>query len=174
MNQIATMLTPPLKLLIGYAHGLVKDIDDKVFASKPSSKTSEIVNLNHPAFLMGHLGVYPEKILDLLGEDSSGVVAPEGFKELFLKGIACEHDPDRNIYPSKDVILANFNSGYEIIVEALSRASTARFDETNPYEDAIERFPTIGAFVSFLVSGHMAMHLGQISSWRRIMGMGPV
>jgi hypothetical protein len=35
-----------------------------------------------------------------------------------------------------------------------------------------ELFPTVGAAVNFLVVGHTQSHLGQISVWRRLMGLG--
>jgi hypothetical protein len=33
-------------------------------------------------------------------------------------------------------------------------------------------FPTIGGAVNFLLVGHVQMHLGQVSTWRRVMGLG--
>jgi hypothetical protein len=35
-----------------------------------------------------------------------------------------------------------------------------------------ELFPTLGSLYNFYVGGHMMMHLGQISTWRRMMGLG--
>jgi hypothetical protein len=35
-----------------------------------------------------------------------------------------------------------------------------------------EMFPHKGGLITFLCIGHMQMHLGQISAWRRIMGLG--
>jgi len=35
-----------------------------------------------------------------------------------------------------------------------------------------EMFPTMGSAVMFMCGSHMQMHLGQISAWRRVMGMG--
>ena len=34
------------------------------------------------------------------------------------------------------------------------------------------RFPTMGAVVAFMLIGHVPFHLGQISAWRRVAGMG--
>ncbi|MEY4102879.1 MAG: hypothetical protein RL461_81, partial [Planctomycetota bacterium] len=35
-----------------------------------------------------------------------------------------------------------------------------------------ERFPVLGQAVLFLCNNHQMMHLGQISAWRRVMGLG--
>jgi hypothetical protein len=34
-------------------------------------------------------------------------------------------------------------------------------------------FPTIGAAINFYLIGHVQVHLGQISAWRRGMGLPP-
>jgi hypothetical protein len=34
--------------------------------------------------------------------------------------------------------------------------------------------PTIGAVANFLLSAHHMMHLGQVSAWRRAVGLGSV
>jgi hypothetical protein len=35
-----------------------------------------------------------------------------------------------------------------------------------------ERFPTLGSVHAFYCGGHIMMHLGQMSAWRRMMGLG--
>ena len=35
-----------------------------------------------------------------------------------------------------------------------------------------ELFPTLGSMQAFYVGGHIMMHLGQISAWRRMQGLG--
>ena len=43
----------------------------------------------------------------------------------------------------------------------------------NPAEGRMkELFPTIGAVSAFLLSGHQMSHFGQISAWRRFVGLG--
>jgi hypothetical protein len=43
---------------------------------------------------------------------------------------------------------------------------------TNPrMKDAL---PTLKEGVGFLLTGHMGVHLGQLSSWRRMIGLPPL
>jgi hypothetical protein len=35
-----------------------------------------------------------------------------------------------------------------------------------------EMLPTLGAAMMFMCGSHLQMHLGQVSSWRRAMGLG--
>ncbi len=44
----------------------------------------------------------------------------------------------------------------------LARANTAM---------APDRFPTLGALANFLMNNHVMMHIGQVSTWRRAMGL---
>jgi hypothetical protein len=34
-------------------------------------------------------------------------------------------------------------------------------------------FPTVGAMLAFYMDGHVLMHMGQVSAWRRMQGMPP-
>jgi hypothetical protein len=36
-----------------------------------------------------------------------------------------------------------------------------------------EMFPTLGAVVAFYLGGHVMNHLGQLSAWRRCLGLPP-
>ncbi|MCB0337018.1 MAG: hypothetical protein KDD62_11960 [Bdellovibrionales bacterium] len=173
MDSISTIFVSPLQQLLKYGLQLVQDIEPNTFGFKPTTSDGIVINLNHPAFVMGHLCVYPEKIFTLLDQDISSVAAPAGFKELFLKGKECVHDPDCSIYPHKEIIVQSFENGYRSVIEVLPQIPDSGFFKANPYQDSLDRFPTAGAFVSYLLSGHMGVHLGQVSSWRRVMGYPP-
>ena len=63
--------------------------------------------------------------------------------------------------------------GYRQASEVLRSAEDGLFLQENPLERLRGKFPTVGAALGFYVSGHMMMHLGQLSAWRRAMGLGP-
>ena len=56
--------------------------------------------------------------------------------------------------------------GEQATPEQLARPST------NPYTK--EALPTVGDGVAFLLTGHLGVHLGQLSTWRRMIGLGPL
>ena len=59
------------------------------------------------------------------------------------------------------------------MLDAVRATSTETFAADNPMEGRMkEMFPTVGVAVNFLVNNHVMMHLGQISTWRRLMGLG--
>ena len=41
----------------------------------------------------------------------------------------------------------------------------------NPYTLAITAFPTAGDFAAYLMTGHLAHHLGQLGSWHAAAGL---
>jgi hypothetical protein len=43
----------------------------------------------------------------------------------------------------------------------------------NPFAPARAGFPTSGEFVAYLMTGHLAYHLGQLVAWRAAAGLSP-
>ena len=113
MESLATAILDQSATAFGYAEGLVKDVTPQMFARKPEGKNG-IIDTNHPAFCFGHLAIYPARICQLAGIEDHGIVAPEGYEELFAAGKECRDDPDASIYPAKDEMDA-IRIGSEIV-----------------------------------------------------------
>jgi hypothetical protein len=156
-----------------YAERLLKDIPDHDFArfARPGG---QLVTSNHPAFVFGHLSLYGPRIVEQLGGDVSAIRPPEQFESLFSKDATCRDDPDGTLYPPPTAITETFFAGYRAAIETLRATDDARFLEPNPATGPIrDTFPTKGAMHAFYVGGHLMMHLGQISAWRRMMNLAP-
>ena len=78
-------------------------------------------------------------------------------------------DPAR--YPSKDEIIGIYQSHNEALIETLRTVDDDVLHQPNT-NFAPDRFPTIGAIVNFLGGAHHMVHLGQVSTWRRLIGLG--
>jgi hypothetical protein len=62
--------------------------------------------------------------------------------------------------------------GYRKVAEVLPDVSDETFARDNPMEGRFrEVFPKVGTAVNFLCTSHLMMHLGQISTWRRAIGL---
>jgi hypothetical protein len=60
-----------------------------------------------------------------------------------------------------------------MVTGALRSTPEDVFQQSNPAEGRMkELFPTIGSVQAFYCGGHMMMHLGQASAWRRMEGLG--
>ena len=159
----AHYVLPGLHLGLNYAETLAKTIPADKFAHFPAK------DVVCPAFYVAHLSIYPHRALGMLGRPDLIVPNPAGWDDRFKAGI--EAAPGE--YPSKDEIMKHFTAGYQSIAKALETAPDSVFAEENPGEGRMkEMFPHKGGLITFLCIGHMQMHLGQISAWRRIMGLG--
>ena len=170
-NNIGDMIAASCSLGVMYAERLLTDVSATDFArfARPGG---QVVTSNHPAFILGHLSLYGPRIIEQLGGDASAVCLPEDFASLFAKGATCQDDPDGTIYPAMDMIVERFFRGFRAAQETLRSTDDATFMEENPEGGRLrELFPTTGAMHAFYVSGHMMFHLGQMSAWRRMMGM---
>jgi hypothetical protein len=112
--------------------------------------------------------------LDLYDLAAQGQISPatlETLLDLFKNGAVCLDQP--GLYAGKDVLVATFFERQRLAIQAFTSADDKTLQAENPAEGRFkEMFPTIGGAVAFLLAGHVMMHLGQISGWRRAMGLG--
>jgi len=161
--RLADFIMPTLDRVLGYAPLLAKDIPARQFAHMPHP------NMNHPAFCFGHLSLYPDRLLGMLGRAD---LAQEkaGWQDLFKAGVACVEQDGR--YPDKDEIVNGFMDRHAVLRDVLPIVDDEVFARPNPIEGRMrELFPTVGAATTFMLGAHNMMHLGQVSAWRRAMGL---
>ena len=163
-HALSISIATPAERTVGYAHALLDPIPDAVFAHLAHPE------INHPAFVVGHLSLYLNACLDLLGR--SDLAMPFPFDEATFKdGAPCVEQDGR--YPAKDALLAYFFGHFATVLKAVEETPAERFAMENPMEGRMkEYFPTIGIAINFLLNNHVMMHLGQVSAWRRLMGLG--
>lgn len=159
-----------LQLALGYAERLMKDITPQQFARFAAPGGTPIES-NHPAFVLGHLGLYGPRILSQLGRPPMAL--PDNYESVFSKDAKCTDDPSGTLYPPMETVTRVFFDGYKAAVEALRAAPDSAFDAPNPMGGRMtDLFPTIGSLHTFYCGGHIMMHLGQMSAWRRMAGLG--
>ncbi len=149
--------------LIGYCRRLVADIADERFADQP------VAGVNHPAWVLGHLAWTADRALEMLGAPA---LLPAEWAALFGRGST--PSASRFAYASKEDLLRAVEAGYEELRQKVRSASPEKLAQptTNPL--AKETLPTLKEMVAFLLCGHMGVHLGQISAWRRLIGLPPL
>ncbi len=143
---------------IGYGKMILGDIDDATFCEKPNG-------LNHPAWLLIHLATGADYAASLLGGKS---VCPAEWNE--LGDTKKPQSTNRADYPSKEVLVNAFVQAHEQAAKLLSEAAPEKLQEKQTLGFFEKELPTIGDIVAFLILTHTAIHLGQISAWRRAMG----
>ena len=172
MGAIAQILTSSQEPLASYAEKLLVGVSADRFARQPIGRDG-IINTNHPAFILGHLSIYPVWILSIVGVDDPGFTNPEGFDELFSFNATCRDDPDGSIYPAMDAITAHFFDANTRMFDQLAGLSDEQLLAPHGQEDEFfAKFPSRAAFAVFMIGQHTFSHIGQLSAWRRCEGLG--
>lgn len=163
MNPLADAVVRGCRSARGYGEMLVKDIPADQFAHMPHP------TMNHPAFCIGHLSIYPDFVLGLI--DRPELVAEKaGFEELFKQNVACVEQDGR--YPAKSVIVDHYLDRYAVVTDAIAETSEEIFARETPFEGRFkEMCPTVGVTVNFMLTAHQMFHLGQLSAWRRAVNL---
>jgi hypothetical protein len=172
MGQLGKAIAGSGNLTLMFGEALLKDVKAEQFARKPvvNGKT---IDCNHPAWVYGHLAMYAAKMCDLTGIPSGPAAVPAGWDELFKNGTPSTDDPTGKMFPPMETIVRHYIDGYKYVISKLPEVDDAAFAKPNPGTGRYaEMAPTIGAAVAFMISGHAASHLGQVSTWRRCQGLG--
>lgn len=128
----------------------------------------------HPAWALGHLAIVGHNMGKRFG--GAGLwddAEAERWKKLFAGGSRVTAGPEA--YPAFDEIVAAWKRGHGVFDAAAASASPEVLAQPNP----VERLrggglPTLGDLASFLLTAHEAMHVSQVSTWRRTRGMPPL
>ena len=65
-----------------------------------------------------------------------------------------------------------FRRVYADLGDAAREADPSVLTAANPFAPARADFPTAGDFAAYLLSSHLAYHLGQLVAWRAAVGLG--
>lgn len=150
------------KFNLNVANRLVQDLTPQQMVQQPSGV------VNHPAWSLGHLAMTANNLAVLLGLKSQ---VPEGWNQIFsIGGIP---SGDLSLYPSKEELISILTAQHERNSAAVFKADPAWFSTPHPNEQRRKVFPTVGDMVVMLMTSHEMNHLGQISVWRRAMGLQP-
>lgn len=165
MSVAVSSILPGAKLVLAYAQALLKDIQPEQFA-----RLARGVQSNHPAWVYGHLAIYPDRCLELLGRKE--LIRPdERFTALFANKTPCLDDPDGKTYPAMEEITSRFFNRTDALLGAVAETTDEVLGRVITGDAMADRLPTVGSRVCFLTGAHSMSHLGQVSAWRRFMGL---
>lgn len=174
MGNISDMIVRGANVSVGMGERMLKDVSPSQFARKVTIG-GRTIDSNHPAFILGHLSLYPASWAQVAGLTVPQAAPPQGFADLFAAGKECRDDPDGSIYPPMERITSHFFTSHRAVIEALKGVGDEAMAGPNPREGRMkDMFPTLGGMLMFYATSHMMLHMGQISAWRRGMGLGPV
>ncbi len=149
------------RYLLSLAKPILDGLDDshRALEPQPGSKTA--------GWLIGHLAVSGDFARRLCGRPP---LCPADWGAAFNPG--SQPSREANDYPSMATLRDTFESVYSDLSGAASEADPSSLTSINPYAPARAAFPTAGDFVAYLLTGHLAYHLGHLVAWRAAVGLG--
>jgi hypothetical protein len=171
MSIVARSIVDASQRAVNYGEALLKGITPAMFARFPSPGGTPIVT-NHPAFVYGHLCLYPAKFLENAGRDFKPLLMPQRYTDTCAAGVECKDDPTGTIFPPMEEIIANFKRVHAEAFKIIAEMTDEEFARPPALERSRGFMPTMGGLTTFYFMGHTMMHLGQVSAWRRCMGLG--
>lgn len=165
MHPLASAILISWRRSGAYALRLAGDLTDAQFLAQPPGLPAL---LNHPAWILAHLNVYAPICAALLRRQAfvDPIDHRYGLKSEVRSGVAD--------YPARATLLAEYERTHDDAQKALEAADDRVFAEPNPLERWREMHPTVGDMLVSLMVKHESHHLGQLSVWRRAMGLSRV
>lgn len=154
-----SMPAPQCRHLVSLAGPVMGDLSDAHRALEPSP------GVKTAGWLVGHLAVTGDFARKLAGRPA---LCPVEWRALFSPGTQPSHDPA--VYPPMDALRNAFRAVYTDLTDA-APAGLSGLDQPNPFAPGRAAFPTAGDFLAYLMTGHLAYHLGQLVAWRGAAGL---
>jgi len=155
-----TAILNSLALHLKHLRGLVADLSDQ-------QMTTELPEaVNHPAWIIGHV-VFSCQAMG--GEIGLEPWLPENWGILF--GTGSKPGGDEHSFPSKEALLEALAKAEDTLASRLNSMSEKSLLEPLPDEECRELLPTVGHALVHILSGHTGLHIGQLTVWRRAMGL---
>lgn len=145
---------------LGHLESLVKDLSDEQMVSQPNGV------INHPAWTLRHLASSSNFLAKALGLEST---TPAEWEAPSPDGVPSGNASD---FPPRDELLAALKAQHERVAEAVSNADPALFAKDSD-EQMRSYFPKVGDMIDYMLTAHEGTHIGQLSAWRRAMGLKP-
>ena len=124
---------------------------------------------NHPAWVVGHLAVTCQMLGEVVGVTPW---LPEAWGRRF--GTGGVPVADAGAYPSKEELLAALADAQARLARAVEGLGEAELDAPFPDPAYRDVFPTVRHALAQVMVGHASFHVGQVSVWRRAMGLPPM
>jgi hypothetical protein len=143
---------------------LVEDLPEEQMCAQTSPGE------NHPAWILGHLLLGDIYLLSMLQAQELS----EDFPDLLSRyGPGTIPKADGALYDAKAVLVERLVQTDALRVEAIRQKTIEDLSQPTPDEVLVQAQPTIGHHLQTLVF-HEGHHGGQLSSWRKAQGLGPI
>lgn len=150
--------------LLGNLKRMMADIDDAKLDWQPAP------NAHSAVWILAHLAIATDYVLMNLGQ--KGAVSKEWHKRF---GPGSSELTAGEARPSKAELLSAIEAGHARVVEAVRNPDPALLAKPHPVK-VLDGTPivTVDHLIGHLMTTHAAVHMGQLSLWRRCAGYPPL
>lgn len=159
MDHLAAAILITWKRNGAYALNLVADLAPQQWTAQPVPGRV----LNHPAWVFCHLNVYTPI--------AACLAAGRPFADPIDHPHGQKSEAGPGPYPPGETLRAEFARLHEEAAAALAVAEPVVLRSPNPLERWRGVHPTVGDMLVTLMVKHESGHLGQLSAWRRALGL---
>ncbi len=145
---------------IDYLRDQVSDVGADDMVAQPNGI------MNHPAWVIGHLTFSCQA---MGGEIGLACWLPATWADRY--GTGSTPDVDINLYPDKHKALTMLREAQSRITEAVEQLGETQLDAPLPDEKYRLILPTVRHALTQVLIAHPANHIGQLTIWRRAMGL---
>jgi len=151
------------KYLLALSEPILAQLDDthRALEPRPGAKTA--------GWLVGHLAVSGDFARRLCGRPP---LCPASWRATFAPGSQPSVEPGD--YAPMATLKSVFFAVYRDLCGAALAATPEALTAPNPYTPASTPFPSVRDFVAYLMTAHLAYHLGQLTGWRAAAGLGRI
>lgn len=149
-----------------YGQKLVADLSEIQMIAQPEWLAGP--PMNHPAWILSHLNVYLPVIAAVI--ENREFDDPKGHEF----GMHSAPQGTRGVYATRADLIGTFVEGHARVRDLLESATDAVFDNPVRLERWKPSFGSAAILLPYLMLNHENGHLGQLSAWRRAMGLSPV
>ena len=121
---------------------------------------------NHPAWVIGHL-VHACQMLG--GAIGVSPWLPHDWAKRY--GTGSSPVAEVGVYETKEQLLASLRDAQLRLARAVAQLDDAQLDAAFPDPSLHDVFPTVRHALTQVLVAHAAFHVGQVSIWRRAMGL---
>jgi hypothetical protein len=149
-----------------YGAKLVADLSSEDMVRQPVADLPSPAN--HPAWVLSHLNVYLPIIECLI----QGQSFPDPKEHRY--GMLSRPLPDTSEYAPKEELVAEFVESHQRIIDLLEQSEETILSQPVTLERWKPIMPLVGIALPYLMLFHENGHLGQVSAWRRVLGLPSV
>jgi hypothetical protein len=142
-------------------------LQDRLLVGLPDDRLAEqpVPGINHAAWQLGHLIISYDFAAACAGLDMA-------YRRWLPKyGPGSTPAPDRAAYPPLAEFLDKLRTSHERALAALPNVTPEQLAVPNTIDLLLPHLATRGLVLSHLLTSHLTYHLGQLSVWRKAMGL---